>query len=450
MSYDLTVSGRLCLPEGEILEGGWMGIADGKIVRLGSEALEGRQHLDAGALLVLPGFVDAHVHCRSNEEEGIEATTRSAAGGGTTTIIDMPFDRPSRPVRTAEQLRTKIGDTNSEAIVDVALWATFPPDGPLEHIESLADAGAAGFKASTVHVDDDRFPRVPDGQMLEAFRLIAGTGLPVAAHQENQDIVDRAAQRILAARAPVPLDHARSRPPVAETEATARLIEFALATGSRLHIVHGTVPRTFDLINWNRSQGVNVTGETCVQYLLLDESAFESLGSRAKCNPPLRTAADRETLWEMVADGRVDIVTSDHSPYPPLVKDRDNVFEAWAGLSGAETFGTLLYSEGVAGGRISLGRFLELVASGPAKVFNLTGKGRLAEGADADFVLFDPQVEWTVDESRLQCASGWSAYQGLHAKGRVRATYVRGQKVFDGSSVVGMPGDGQFVRPTLS
>lgn len=447
MSYDLTVSGRLSLPDGEILEGGWMGITDGKIARLGSEALEGRQHLDAGALLVLPGFVDAHVHCRSNEEEGIEATTRSAAAGGTTTIIDMPFDRPSRPVRTAEQLRTKIKDVGREAIVDVALWATFPPAGPLEHIEAVADAGAAGFKASTVHVDDDRFPRVPDGQLLEAFRLIAGTGLPVAAHQENQDIVDQAAERILAARAPVPVDHARSRPPVAETEATARLIEFAHATGSRLHIVHGTVPRTFDLINWNRTQGVNVTGETCVQYLLLAESAFETLGSRAKCNPPLRTAADREALWEMIADGRIDIVTSDHSPYPPAVKDRDNVFEAWAGLSGAETFGTLLYSEGVARGRISLGRFLELVASGPAKVFNLTGKGRLAEGGDADFVLLDPDALWTIDESQLQCASGWSAYQGFRLKGRVQATYVGGNQVFDGARVVGRPGTGRFVRP---
>ncbi len=445
--FDLTVQGDLALPRG-VLRAGWVGIRNGRIVAIGDAPLRGDRHIDARNQLVLPGFVDAHVHTRSNPDEGITTATRSAAAGGTTTIIDMPFDRPSRPVRTADSLRTKIGDVSREAIVNVALWATFPPTGPLTQIAALAEAGAAGFKASTVHVDDDRFPRVPDGQLLEAFRLIAETGLPVAAHQENQDIVDQAAARILAERRPVPVDHARSRPPVAETEATGRLLEFAHATGARLHIVHGTVPRTFDLLNWHRSTGVKATGETCLQYLLLDESAFERLGSRAKCNPPLRTREAAEELWLMLADGRIDIVTSDHSPYPPAVKDKENVFEAWAGLSGAETLGVLLYSEGVARGRLSLDRYLEAVCSGPADIYGLAGKGRLAEGMDADFTLLDPAAEWVVEESALQCPSGWSAHQGRQVQGRVVGTWVAGRQVYDGKVVIGSPGSGSFVRPS--
>ncbi|MFT5144859.1 MAG: allantoinase, partial [Thalassolituus oleivorans] len=420
--FDLTVTGDIVQPGGNVLKNGWLGILDGRLAAVGSAPLQGREHYDATGHLVLPGFVDAHVHTRSNLEEGITASTRSAAAGGTTTLIDMPFDRPSRPVRTVESLEEKIADVGREAIIDVALWATFPPHGGLDQIAPMAAAGACGFKVSTVHVDADRFPRVPDGQLYEAFQVIAGTGRPVAAHQENQDIVDHEAARIRALRSPIPLDHARSRPAVAETEATARLLELALATGARLHIVHGTVPRTFDLVNWNRTQGVDATAETCVQYLLLNDSAFERLGSRAKCNPPLRSEEARKGLWAQLADGRIDIVTSDHSPYPPSLKDKDDVFDAYAGLSGAETFGILLYSEGVAAGRLTLGRFVEATASGPAAIYGLAGKGRLEQGLDADFVVIDPHAQWTLDERKLLCPSGWSAYEGREINGRVRAT----------------------------
>jgi allantoinase len=445
--FDLSVCGTIALPDGSTIEEGWLGIREGRFECISTAPLSAEAHVDARNFLVLPGFVDAHVHCRSNEDEGITATTRSAAAGGTTTIIDMPFDRPSRPVRSRAALEDKIRDVGLEAIVDVALWATFPPSGGLDEIAPLAALGAAGFKVSTVQVDADRFPRVPDGQLLEAFGLIAATGLPVAAHQENQSIVDHEAARILSARKPSPIDHARSRPAVAETEATGRLLEIALATDCRLHIVHGTVPRTFDLVNWNVTQGARATAETCVQYLLLDHSAFERLGSRAKCNPPLRSARDRDQLWKMLADGRIDIVTSDHSPYPPRLKDRENVFDAYAGLSGAETFGILLYSEGVAAGRLSLKRFLEATSSGPADIYGLSGKGRIAVGADADLVLIDPSAAWAIDEQQLQCRSGWSAYQGHPVTGRVVATYLRGHQVYDGNQVIGSPGTGHFLRP---
>ena len=210
-------------------------------------------------------------------------------------------------------------------------------------------------------------------------------------------------------------------------------------------MVHGTLPRTFDLIEWNRSKGVRATGETCLQYLLLTMDALRELGGRAKCNPPLRSQEDVDGLWKQVQDGTVDIVTSDHSPYPLYRKETEDIFEAYAGMPGAETLGTLLYSEGVATGRIGLGRFLDLVASGPADVFGLEQKGRLSEGADADFVVFDPNNEWPLDESEMHYAVGWSPYQGRPVRGCVVSTWLRGRCVYEGGQVRAEPGSGRFV-----
>ena len=447
-AHDLVVQGDIVLPGGKILRGGWLGITDARIDQASETPLEGREALDATGHLILPGFVDAHVHTRSCVDEGITATTRAAAAGGTTTVIDMPFDKPDRPVNTRERLEAKVADVNAEAVVDVALYGTFPPEGDLGIIRDLADAGAAAFKVSTIEVDPVRFPRIPDGRLVEAFQEIAETGLPVAAHQENQEIVFSQTDAFRARGDTEPIAHALSRPPVAEAEAAGRLLEIAYWTGARLHMVHGTLPRTFDLIQWNRSEGLSATGETCLQYLLLTMEALRELGGRAKCNPPLRSREMVDGLWARLQDGGIDIVTSDHSPYPLHRKETPDIFDAFAGMPGVETLGPLLYSEGVASGRIDLARFLELVASAPADVFGLRGKGRLEPGADADFVVFDSSAEWTVDESKLHYAVGWSPYHGRPARGRVLSTWLGGRCVYGNGEVIGTPGSGRFIHPS--
>ena len=444
---DLTIQGDIVLEDGEVVRDGWIGVKDETIMAISEQPLRAVVHHEARGRLILPGFIDAHVHTRSSTEEGITATTRAAAAGGTTTIIDMPFDRPARPVRDAETFRQKTEAIDREALVDVALYATFAPEGNLDAIADLARAGACGFKVSTFQVDEHRFPRIPDGQLYEGFREIAKQGLPVAAHQENQEIVEHVSARLQAKGRIDPIDHARSRPPVAEAEAAGRLLELAHWTGVHLHMVHGTIPRTFDLIEWNKMQGVSASGETCLQYLLLTEDALRHLGGRAKCNPPLRTEADRAMLWQMLRNRKIDIVTSDHSPYPLRLKDTDDIFDAYAGLPGAETLGVLLYSEGVATGKISLKTFVEVLASGPARIFGLTRKGRLTVGCDADVVVLDPNASWTLDEQALHHHMGWSPYQGRPVQGRVCATYVRGQRVFSEDRLLADPGAGRFVRP---
>ena len=445
---DLIVHGDLARPDGTLLRGGWMAVAGGRITAISAEPLTGAETLDVpGGRLVLPGFVDAHVHTRSSLDEGITATTRAAAAGGTTTIVDMPFDKPDRPVNTRARFEDKVTDVNLEAVVDVALYATFPPEGDLGVLEELAEAGAAAFKVSTIEVDPVRFPRIPDGRLYEAFQVIAGTGRPVAAHQENQEIVFAQADAFRARGDTAPIHHALSRPPVAEAEAAGRLLELAHWTGAHLHMVHGTLPRTFDLIDWNRSRGVAATGETCLQYLLLTMEALRTLGGRAKCNPPLRDAEAVEGLWDRLQSGSIDIVTSDHSPYPLHRKETADIFDAYAGLPGAETLGPLLHGAGVATGRIDLRRFLELVASGPARIFGLSRKGRLEVGADADFVVFDPEARWTVRDEETHYAVGWSPYHGHEVRGRVLSTWLRGRCVYDDGAVIGEAGSGSFLRP---
>lgn len=447
-SNDLVIHADLALPGGSVLQGGWMAVSGGRITGISGTPLTGVMALELPGHLLLPGFVDAHVHTRSCVDEGITATTRAAAAGGTTTIVDMPFDKPDRPVNSRERFEAKVADVDAEAVVDVALYATFPPRGDLDIIAEMAEAGAAGFKVSTIEVDPVRFPRIPDGRLYEAFQEIAKTGRPVAAHQENQEIIFAQADAFQARGHIKPVDHALSRPAVAEAEAAGRLLELAHWTGAHLHMVHGTIPRTFDLIHWNRSQGVTATGETCLQYLLLTLEALRRQGGRAKCNPPLRTQDDVDALWTRLQDRRIDIVTSDHSPYPLHRKETENIFDAFAGMPGVETLGPLLYSEGVAAGRLDLGRFLELVASGPADVFGLKRKGRLETGADADFVVFDPDAAWTVDEAAMHYAVGWSPYHGRAARGRVVSTWLGGRCVFENGDVLGAPGGGRFVAPT--
>ena len=443
---DLAVKGDIVLDDGSVVRGGYLGIRHGSVAAISSQPVTAQRFHDAGAYLILPGFIDAHVHARSDPDEGITATTMAAAAGGTTTVIDMPFDRPARPVRSVEAFERKREDVAREAIVDVALYATFAPSGPLDAIADLARCGACGFKASTFHVDADRFPRVPDGQLYEGFQEIARLGLPVAAHQENQEIIDQLTPRWDGAD---PLSHARSRPPVAEAEAAGRLLELAYWTGARLHMVHGTIPRTFDLIAWHKRRGVKATGETCIQYLLLTEDVLLRLGGRAKCSPPLRARKDVEGLWSRLREGKIDIVASDHSPYALAKKDTSSIHDAYAGLPGVETLGALLYSEGVARGRISLRTFVEVLSAAPARIFGLRHKGRLQRGRDADFVIFDPDRKWAVDQAALRQKVGWSPYHGRDVRGRVEATYVRGQCVFAQDKVLAAPGAGRFVRPSV-
>ena len=443
--FDLVVRGRVVLPgcDPRPLS---VAVADGRVAALAERdaALETVEELDAGNALVLPGVVDVHVHTRSAADEGIEAATRAAAAGGVTTVVDMPYDA-SGPVADPDSFAAKVRDVDREALVDVALWATVPPEGPLPHVRDLVDAGACAFKLSTFETDRARFPRIPDAQLLAAFAAIAAADGLAGVHSENDEIVRALIAGEQAAGRHDPLAHARSRPPVAETEAIGRCIELARATGVRLHLCHVTVGRGLELAIRGRTDGVDVSAETCPHYLLLDESELERLGGEAKINPPLRRREEVEALWRGIERGSLGIVSSDHVGWPAARKRGDDIFALASGAPGLELELALLHDAFVTRG-LSLGRLVQVLAEAPARRFGLwPRKGALRPGADADLVVLDPDETWTVDPARLVTPAGWSPYAGRELRGRVRHVVARGETIVRDGELDAAPGRGSFV-----
>jgi allantoinase len=441
------VRGRVCLP-GLEPSPGQVGLADGRIAALAgpSTALAAARELDCGDGLVLPGVVDVHVHAGSAAEEGIAACTRAAAAGGVTTVVDMPYDH-DRMVADPDAFAAKVAEVEREAVVDVALWATVPPHGPLEHVAELVEAGACAFKLSTFETNPRRFPRVPDDQLLAAFEAIARTGGLAGVHSENDEIVRAGIARLRAAGRRDAPAHAESRPAVAETEAIARCLELARATGVRLHLCHVTVERGVELARRAQGDGVDVSLETCPHYLVFDEDELARQGGAAKINPPLRTRTEVESLWRRLAAGEVDLVSSDHVGWPAERKRGDDVFALASGAPGVELILPLMHAAMVERG-LPLSQLVRLLCETPARRFGLwPRKGGLVLGADADLVIFDPEASWIVDPVTLASPAGWSPYAGRRLGGRVKRTIGRGQEVFDGVHVAGEPGRGTHVRP---
>jgi allantoinase len=444
---DRVVQGDIVLPE-QILRDGIVGISEGRIAGIyAPDAMP--PHRAEGALLatgqlVLPGMIDAHVHCFSTPNEGFGPATRAAAAGGITAIVEMPYDL-GRPVISLERFLAKRERAGAESVVDVALLATIKKTGGLDQVLPLAEAGACGFKVSLFETDPDRFPRIPDYELLEAFSLIRQTGLPVGVHAENDELARWLTARYRPQGAD-PRAHCRSRPPIVETSAVLQALEFARSTGVRLHIYHASLARTFELVDWYRCQGTQVTAETCPHYLVLSEEEMPRLGARGKINPPLRAAEELARLWQLCATGQVDLITSDHSPWQLERKTQPDIFDNASGAPGVQTLASLVYSEGVARGRLTIHDVARLLAQRPAQIFGLAPrKGQIRVGADADLTILDPNCRWTLDEAGLLSTAGWSPYHGWAMTGKVTKTLVRGQIVFDGERVVAEPGTGQFI-----
>ncbi len=431
-----------------MLVSGDVGVRSGRVAALADKGeLEGDEQLDVGEALVLPGHIDAHVHTRSEPAEGIVQATAAAAAGGATTIIDMPYDDPV-PVTTVADFQAKAEIAESESIVDVALWATIAKTGSLEEITGLVAAGASGFKVSTFETHPVRFPQIPDDELYLAMERIRDAGSLIAFHAENDGLVRRLTELVRAEGRTDPAAHAESRPPVAETEAIGRALELALATGVRVHICHVTLERGFSLVGRARADGVDVTAETCTHYLLLDEETLIQQGARAKINPPLRPRSEVEALWRLLAQGRIDFITSDHVGWRRERKEQEDIFDAKSGVPGLELTLPLLFSEAVVARGLPLSRLLDVLCESPARRFGLwPRKGAIMVGADADLVVLEPGLRWRVDEEKLVTSAGWSPYHGREVTGRVRAVFVRGQRVFEGGRVVGAPGLGAVVRP---
>jgi allantoinase len=445
--FDRVILGDLVLPDG-VLPGGWVAVRGEVIAGIGQGAPPPAGEIaDHSGSLILPGLVDGHMHTSSSTGwAGIEGASMSAAAGGVTTCVDMPYDVP-RPVTDAAIFREKVATVNRLSHVDMALYGTITKQGGIEAIAGIAAAGACSFKLSTYEYDAVRFPRIDHPTMLAAFREIAQTGLMCAIHNEDQELVEKLTAEAKAAGRTDPIMHARTRPPLAESMADLEIFEMALETGCHVHIAHSSIARGFELAEVFRRSGAKTSGEACIQYLCMTEDDLVRLEGFGKCNPPFRTAAEVERMWDSLAAGKITYVSTDHAPWPRERKRyTGDIFAPGAGLTGLQSFAPLMFSllaeRGLPPTLMAL-----YCAERPARFHGLyPKKGAIRIGGDADLLVLE-RGDFTFDEAAIQDREDarWSPYHGRAMRARVAATYLRGACIWDGSTVLAKPGTGRFV-----
>lgn len=446
MVYELVIKGNIVL-ENEVINGS-IGINNGKIEAISTdELLQGKEVKDFKEQLVFPGVIDVHVHSFSNPDEGFERTTLLSARGGVTTFVDMPYDLPN-PVNNVDTFKEKIERLEKNAYVDVALWGTISKREGTPQIEPLVEAGATSFKLSTFETDEYRFPKVPNNEIIKAMKILADKGILAAFHSEDDDIVKDMVEEYQNSGKHYNLAHAESRPAYTETSAVLQLMEFAYWTGAKIHIVHASHPRTFDLIKIFKEMGTDVSAETCYTYLLLDTDDLENYGPAAKMNPPLRSKEEVEKMWEHLKNGDIDLISSDHVVWKQEDKEKGygNIFKAPSGLPGVEVIVPLMFDGMVSRRNFSPNEFAKMMASNAAERFGIANKGKIAKGYDADFVVIDPEKEWQMSTDTLETNPELLPFKNYTMKGKVEETIIRGTTVFDGENIAVEPGYGKFIK----
>jgi allantoinase len=448
--------GDVMLPSGLLKAD--LGIAGGRIAAIfePDQAAQADQTIDASGLLVLPGTIDAHFHCRAPshpERETFATGTAAAAAGGVTTVLEMPISIP--PTTDGRVLRARMGVAEQEAHIDIGFYCGCGTLDPAD-VESALEAGALAFKGFLQRVPPGRereFTGIclpTSAELCRAFELLKHTGVPCAFHAEDDDALQAINSRLIADGRLEPLAHAASRPDYIEALAVAKLLVLAERFGVNVHIPHVSAAMTVRLIRDAKTRGVLVTAETCPQYLAFDAAALERVGPYAKCNPPLKTRADQDALWEALVDGTLDMVTTDHSPFVLADKEAGwtNIWDALPGFPGVEILTGFVIGAAL-NGQLDLVRASALISAAPARVFGLApAKGTIAPGSDADLTLYDPTGETVVETHRWVTRARESArlWDGWRHPGRVVRTILRGQTVAIDGKVVGQPGFGHVLR----
>ena len=454
--FDVVVrNGRALLPDG--LQSVDIGIVDGKIAAIlaNSTDVEARKSIEVGGFYVLPGTIDAHFHCRAPsfpEREDFASGTAAAAVGGVTSVFEMPISIPA--TSTTQRLLDRMELAAPSLYVDMGFYGSCGTlDG--DEIQGMIAAGAIGIKAflQTVPVgreaEFDGICLATDVEILRAFELLRGVGVPCAFHAEANDLLSHISDRLIASGRRDPQVHPLSRPPFVEAIAVAKLLVLAEEFDVPLHVPHVSSRITVDLIREAKARGVPVTAETCPQYLAFDASAFDRVGVFAKCNPPLKTPDDVKALWDGVRDGTFDLIATDHSPFTVEEKERtaDDVWAAPPGFPGVEVLTQFVMGRAVAG-ELSFERATDLVAGAPSRIFHQDhAKGRIAIGMDADFTIYAPEPAVTLRSEDFKSRSGRTGriWDGLTVQGKTAMTILRGEVIARDGEITGKPGYGRVI-----
>jgi allantoinase len=430
-------SERVVLPGG--LRPATIVVRDGRIVAVGEhdERPAGVREIDFGADVVFPGLVDTHVHINDPgraDWEGFEHATRAAAAGGVTTLVDMPLNSiPS--TTTVNGLEQKRAAARGRCYVDVGFWGGVVP-GNADDLAPLARAGVLGFKCFLCPSGVEEFGHVAEADLRQALPVTAALGLPLLAHAELPSLLVEL-QNADSADGKVrdPRRYAtwlESRPDASEQGAIELLVRLAAEFRARVHIVHLASAAALPMIRAARGAGIDLSVETCPHYLTFVAEEIPDGATSFKCAPPIRSRANRDELWNALAAGEIDLVATDHSPAPPMLKrlSDGNFIAAWGGIASLQ-LSLLAVWTGAANRGVPIEDLARWLSERPAKLAGLVHKGAITVGRDADFVVCDPDAETPVDAKALQHRHPVTPYDGRRLRGQVRTTILRGTVIFD-------------------
>lgn len=427
--FDLLIKGGMCVTPYGIVDAD-IGVKDGRIAQIGASAqAKASETFEARGLTILPGVIDTHVHFREPghlEKEDMETGSTAAVLGGVTAVFEMPNTAP--PTTSAETAADKLARARGRMHCDYAFYigATEGNAGALYLLERME--GVAGVKA---------FLGSSTGSLLldkeEAIVKALKSGhRRMSVHSEDEA---RLKERATLAMPGDPSTHPIWRDVETARKSTERILRLAREAGRRIHVLHMTTAEELPLMAAARDFA---TAEAVVPHLTLSApECYERLGTYAQMNPPIREPRHREALWRGVHEGLIDVVGSDHAPHAR--RDKDGIYPQTAsGMHGVQTLVTLMLNH-VHEGRLSLMRLADLTSAGPARVFGIAGKGRIAAGFDADFTIVDTGARRRIENSWIASRCGWTPYDGMTTTGWPAATIIRGQIVMRDGATIGVP-----------
>lgn len=448
---DLVIhNGLLVHPDG-IVDAS-VAVRDGRILAIGAPEVmpSAKETFDAGGLHILPGAIDVHVHFREpgyTHKEDWETGTAAAACGGVTTVFEMPNTVP--PTSNAEALAQKHALASSKAHIDYGLYGLLGEDS-IANVPDLIAGGVIGFKLYM----GETFGRLPSpstGAILEAFEVVAPTGKRISLHAETASIMARRQTRMMEAGRTDPLAHIAARPAVVAVEAVSRAAVLAEWTGARIHVLHISSAEELRPLADAKARGVDITGETCPQYLFLSTDDYARVGGVIRVNPPVREARNQQPIWDALMDGTIDLIATDHAPHAPPEKTRNDIWTVDCGFPGVETQMSLMLSA-LTPKQASICDYVRWSASNPSRVWGLAPhKGAIQVGADADLAIVDLGREGVLEDAGLHSRSKISPWNGRKVTGMPVHTICRGRFVMrDRALVNGTAGWGRSVHTIQS
>ncbi|MGZ4812717.1 MAG: dihydropyrimidinase [Terriglobales bacterium] len=436
-----------------------IGISDGKISAIAASLPreQGKKIIDAKGKYVFPGGIDVHTHLDmpfggTTSSDDFDTGTRAALFGGTTTLIDFAIQGKGQSLHQAFDTWMKKADGKANCDYGFHCIITDLPDACVDEMGVMVREGVPTFKLFMA------YPGVlmlDDGSIFKALRATAKNGGMVCMHAENGSAIDVIVKQALAEGKTAPKYHALTRPTTAEAEAVSRAVALSEMAGAPLYIVHLSCNDALEKVREARDRGLPVYAETCPQYLYLSLENFDAPGfegAKYVFTPPLREKWHQEKLWEGLKHDHLQVVSTDHCPFcfkEQKELGKDDFTKIPNGGPGIEHRMSLVYSGGVAGGRFSVNRFVELVSTTPAKLFGLyPRKGAIAVGSDADLVIFDPKRKHTISAKTHHMRVDYSMFEGITVTGMAELVMSRGRVVVEGDQFHGKAGAGNFMKRT--